>query len=108
MNLFSNRWISLAALLLICGCYRPYQNHGWQGQPGYYPAQPGQFQAPGQLIIPESNAPLSAPGTAPRSYEDQDDFDRPGRFYGEDDNVPPPQESSGSGTRLDGALGNGF
>lgn len=101
MNLFSYRCVVLAALLLICGCYRPYQNYGWQGQPGYYPPQPGQFQAPGQLVIPESNAPLSAPGTSPRDYEDEDDFGKPGSYYGGEDDVPPPQDSGGSGNRLD-------
>lgn len=103
---FSHRCAILAMLLLICGCYRPYQNPGWQGYPGYYPAQPGQFQAPGQLVIPESNAPLSAPGSQ-REYED--DFGRSdGSFYGSEDDVPPPQDSGGSRNRLDEDYPDGF
>lgn len=86
----------LAALLLICGCYHsPYQ--GYYGQPGYYQAQPGQLQPPGQLVIPDSgDAPLAP-------YDDdlgEDSFRKEeggdGSFFGEDGGVPDPR-GSGSG-----------
>ncbi len=105
----------LAALLLICGCYNPYPYQGWRGQPGYYPAQPGQLQTPGQLYIPESDAPLAAPGQYD-STEDPDDFGRDDeRYYGgdrtfEEDSdgaVPPPRESGGASDGFDGDF-NGF
>ena len=101
MNLFSQRCAILAVLLVICGCYSPYQNRGWLRPQGYYPTQPGQFQTPGQLYVPPSNDPLGAPGTPAHTYDDtdQDDFkkDGGGSFFPEDGGVPAPQ-SRGTGS----------
>jgi len=103
---FSQRYAVLAVLLLICGCYHhPYQNQGWQGQPGYYPAQPGLYQTPGQLYVPPSNGALVVPGTELLPYDADapiDDFknsDRDKRFFDDEDSggVPAPRGSSGSG-----------
>lgn len=111
MDPIRHHWAVLAALLLICGCYNPYPYHGYQGQPGYYPAQPGQMQSPGQLYIPPSDAPLAAPGGTYDDGEQQDDFNRDesGSFFPEDpeDPVPAPQDPGGS-DRFDRGFDNDF
>jgi hypothetical protein len=105
MLLFSHRYVVLAALLLICGCYHhPYQNRHWQGQPGYPPAQHGPYQTPGQQYVPPSNGILEAPGTITDDYDPTpDDFSNSnsggdGSFFSEDDDrVPLPGKGSSGG-----------
>ncbi len=100
MNSFRNRCAVLAAVLMICGCYHPYPNQGWHRQPGYYPAQPGQLQAPGQLYVPKSDDTQLAPGTPAEDYDsERDDFSRgDGSFYRSDDGgVPDPHGNGGRG-----------
>lgn len=95
-----HHWVVLSALLLICGCYNPYPYHGWQGQPGQYPMPPGQFQSPGQLYIPPSDAPLAEPGSSTYDDERQDDFgrDEGGSFFEEDSDGNVPRPPGGSDT----------
>ena len=86
----------LATVLLICGCYHPYPNQGWQTYPGYYPAQPGQMQSPSHLTLPPSNAPLTAPGTEVPASPYDDDFDKDNSgYYGSDDDLVPDPRGNG-------------
>lgn len=83
----------LAGTFMICGCYHPYPNQGWYGQPGYYPTQPGQLQGPRHLVIPESNGPPREPGSSNGSYDERlgDDFGPDGSFFPSDDEGGVPQ-----------------
>jgi len=99
------RFAFFASVLLIAGCYQPSPYGGWQGQQQPYMApQPGYMQSPGTLVIPPSNAPLSAPGTPTDMYEggvgneERDGFrnNSDGSFFEPDGGVPRPVEP-GSG-----------
>lgn len=90
-----------SALMLLClsGCMNPgmYGNYpGAYGQPMYAPPQTINPGAPGNLYIPESDAPAYNPGGTYDENPD-DDFrrlDDDGRFYdpNAEDRVPDPRE----------------
>lgn len=87
---------------LNSGMYRNYP--GAYGQPMYAPPQSINPAAPGNLYIPESQAPAYNPGGSTGGFEEtfdeelDDDFSRPpeDRFFepsgGGDDDVPRPRE----------------
>ncbi len=100
------RILPLLVVFVICGCYHPPPYGGYYGQPQYIPPQPGYTPQPGTIVVPPSNDPLQAPGTPADSYDD--DYEEPdgfrpdsssdeGSFFGGDDDVPLPDD--GSGTR---------
>ena len=91
------RPFALMSILLTIGCMHPGMNYGNPyRQPAYAP-QIINNGAPGNLYIPESNAPPREPLGTYESDPPNDDFDRPnGRFFESDDNggVPVPPDSS--------------
>lgn len=98
-----------ASVLLIAGCYHPSPYRGWQGQQQYMAPQPGYIQSPGTLVIPQSDAPLNAPGSSTNTYdesyapEQQDGFknESNGSYYGQDGNDPvPAPRDPGSGSDM--------
>ena len=101
MDSICARFAFFASVLLIAGCYHPTPYGGWQGQQPYMAPQPGYMQNPGTLVIPQSDAPLHAPGTSTNTYdpEQEDGFrnESDGSFFERDGDVPTPRDP-GSGS----------
>lgn len=105
--------LAAGCLMTATGCFH-HGMYGYNGYPYGYGGYPGGYQgytpgmqaAPGNLYIPQSDAPLYAPGD--RTYED-DDFDPSPNggandpFYGSG-GVPDPRDP---GSRVDPDFGPG-